>query len=222
MRLFITVLFFLCFRFLFSQQALYTVSKHLNTTNGFPANTIYHIEFDKNGKSFIASDKGIIIYNGKNTQLLNKENGLPDNEVFNLKVKDSLLYFLPLKGNAYALNLYKPNYPYNEKIKTSQVLKHMLITDSLFYVCTYSKIFAKNQNAKTVSTLSFSWDIDIYLFNNTFYAKGNKYLLKFNLTKNTTDTININVKKWMPCVLIKTYIIHIKIIFHQKHKQSNN
>lgn len=57
---------------------------HWNTESGLPSNEIYHIIESCNGKIWIATDNGVVNYNGKEFKTFNRKDGLTDNVVFKL------------------------------------------------------------------------------------------------------------------------------------------
>ncbi len=58
---------------------------HYNVDDGLPGNMVYFIHPDRNGYIWLATDKGLARFDGKQFESFNTYDGLPDNEVFELQ-----------------------------------------------------------------------------------------------------------------------------------------
>ena len=58
--------------------------KTLNTSNGFPASTIYSSYNDLDGSIWFTTDIGIVIYDSKEYKIINTDLGTTDNEIFKM------------------------------------------------------------------------------------------------------------------------------------------
>lgn len=67
----------------FAQRTKLAYNFNIYNSN-LPSNTIYNIKCDKAGNLWIATDKGLVKYDGTNFKVFNLQNGFPDNEVVNL------------------------------------------------------------------------------------------------------------------------------------------
>lgn len=80
----------------FSQEPQY---KNYNTTNGLPSNQVYNLIQDKNGYLWIASDRGIIRYDGYNFESYDQSDGLTGNTIFWFHPQDNGNIFCPTYTN---------------------------------------------------------------------------------------------------------------------------
>lgn len=80
-----------------------------STPDGLPSANVYSVFTEDNGKLWLTTDAGLVKYNSHTFTLVNSDNGLSDNEVFQMK-KDYLgrIWMLTLSG--------KTCYLYNNKI----------------------------------------------------------------------------------------------------------
>lgn len=93
--------FFYIFIFIISHhtfgQEPYAI--HYTINDGLPTNTIYSSFQDTRGFIWFATDVGVLKYDSKNFTLLNTDNGLSDNEVFQIKEDfKGRKWFLTLNG----------------------------------------------------------------------------------------------------------------------------
>jgi two-component sensor histidine kinase len=73
---------------------------NLTTKDGLPSNTVYSVSRDRKGYLWIATDKGIARYNGREMELFTTFNGLPDNEIFGFKEDwEDRLWIFGFNGN---------------------------------------------------------------------------------------------------------------------------
>ncbi len=83
-------------------QIIYN-TKELTTSNGLASNFIYDLEFDHKGKLWIATDKGINVYNGKKCFTYNTKNStLLNDYIKELVFIDSCLYVKNAKSKVSA------------------------------------------------------------------------------------------------------------------------
>lgn len=57
---------------------------HWTSESGLPSDEVYHIIESRNGKIWIATDNGVVNYDGREFKTFNKKDGLTDNVVFKL------------------------------------------------------------------------------------------------------------------------------------------
>ena len=74
--------------------------KHFGIEDGLPSKETYQVFQDSRGFIWVATDRGVVRYNGVNFELFNKERGMPDNVVFRFYEDDKArIWFIPLTGN---------------------------------------------------------------------------------------------------------------------------
>lgn len=76
------ILFFLLLYATSWAQDPYSISYSFN--EGFPTSTVYSVSQDKNGFLWFTTDVGIVKYDSHKFELINTDNGLSDNEVFQM------------------------------------------------------------------------------------------------------------------------------------------
>jgi len=57
---------------------------HIDINNGLPSNHVYNVLKDQHGYLWIATDKGVLRYNGYEFYSYNISNGLPTNDIWHL------------------------------------------------------------------------------------------------------------------------------------------
>lgn len=89
---------------------------HFNVNNGLPSNNAYYVTQDKNGYFWISTDKGVAKFNGYFFQVYTTNDGLSDNEIFDVH-EDAYnrLWFACYNGE---LPYFKNNNFYNRKNDT--------------------------------------------------------------------------------------------------------
>ncbi|MBE9577512.1 sensor histidine kinase [Flavobacterium proteolyticum] len=81
--IFFTIVF-LNLNSLFSQT--YNSIKELNVESGLPSDVIYNVVQDNEGYIWIATENGVVKYNGTTYKIFQKKEGLPNNDIFKLDV----------------------------------------------------------------------------------------------------------------------------------------
>lgn len=73
-----------------AQQTSYFLQKHLNSENGLPQNSIKDIAFSESGFMWLATEDGLVRFDGKNCKVFNTQNsGLKKNRIAQLVQTDS-------------------------------------------------------------------------------------------------------------------------------------
>lgn len=81
-----------------SLNAQYREVKHFTMADGLPTNSIYNCVEDQHGFLWIATDQGVMRFDGKQFQQFTTEQGLPDNEVLKvLKEKNGKIWIHSFK-----------------------------------------------------------------------------------------------------------------------------
>lgn len=89
---------------------------HFNVSNGLPSNVIYDLYQDIYGRIWIATDKGLAVYNGRNFKNYTTNDGLADNEIYFFQPDNNgRLWFATANGK---LSYFKNGKFYNEQTDT--------------------------------------------------------------------------------------------------------
>lgn len=206
------IILFLCAAFrLFAQEknGSFDIVRHLNESQGGFTNTIYRTAFDRYGKCYMATNKGLASYNGTSLQFFNMQDELHNHEIYNLQIKDSLLYFLPLKGGLYYVN-YLQEFPvFRKKTDVADVLKDIVLRDSTLHLSTYNYIFSARASNIITKQIYFSGNKNrVYVFENNFYLKSENSFSKFDIGTNKIDSILRNKED------IKTFCVYRGHMFY--------
>lgn len=210
-RLFFVIVFFCMTGHAFSQHenASFTIIRHLNESQGAFSNSVYQVAFDGYGTCYLATDKGLGSYNGTVLRHLDMQDGLHTQEVYNLKIKDSTLYFLPLKGGLYYFNYLVKSPVYKKKIDVADVLKDIVLRDSTLHISTYNYIFSSTPSNVITRQIYFSGSKNrVYEFENNFYLKSANSFSKFDISSNRIDSIIRNREN------IKTFCVYRGRVFY--------
>lgn len=196
---------------LFAQEknSSFDIIRHLNESQGEFTNTIYRTAFDRYGKCYMATNKGLASYNGTSLQFFNMQDELHNHEIYNLQIKDSLLYFLPLKGGLYYVN-YLQEFPvFRKKTDVADVLKDIVLRDSTLHLSTYNYIFSATASNIITKQIYFSGNKNrVYVFENNFYLKSENSFSKFDIGTNKIDSILKNKED------IKTFCVYKGRMFY--------
>lgn len=81
-----------------AQELLY---QKINHANGLPANSVYRIIQDRNGYLWMATEQGVVRYNGETFLHYTRNDGLSDNDIVVLKeAPDGKIWFFGYNGSA--------------------------------------------------------------------------------------------------------------------------
>ncbi len=173
-----------------SGNAAFSIIRHLNENQGAFSNTVYQVAFDSYGACYLATDKGLARYNGTRIEHLAMQDGLQAQEIYNLRIQDNTLYFLPLKGGLYYINYLAKTPVCKKKIDVADVIKDIVIRDSTLHISTYSYIFSSTPSNIITRQIYFSGaKTRVYEFENNFYLKSTNSFSKFDITTNAIDTV---------------------------------
>lgn len=78
-----------CTPFLCAQNTTEPYMRWITEDDGLPSDEVYHVMQDNKGFLWMATDNGIVKYDGKTMEVFNKSNGLPENVVFRLYKKEA-------------------------------------------------------------------------------------------------------------------------------------
>jgi ligand-binding sensor domain-containing protein len=86
--------------FIYGQEKEELYVKRIDTENGLPSSVVYYMFEDSNGFIWIATDNGVVKYNGYDFEYYTSENGLTNNNVFFITEdpKTGYIWFNVFKG----------------------------------------------------------------------------------------------------------------------------
>ena len=107
---------------------------NITTKEGLPSSETYDIHQDRNGYIWIATDRGVVRYDGYRYKLFTKQEGLPDNVIFNIyeDYKGRVWFVGYNTFLSYYENGKMVKYRYNNRIE--QIKGALIITFRTFYV----------------------------------------------------------------------------------------
>jgi len=199
-KLHITFYLFLIWSFCFSQQ--YT---NYTTKNSLPSNHVYKIAQDAKGFIWIATDKGLVKYNGNKMKTFTTRNGLATNDVWGiLPTPDGKVWYLSKASklgyiendSVFAFESEIKNEIFNS-IFTSQIGNEVILTSG----------------SKSHRLINDKWKL---IVDNKLYSKTyNTYVKHKNIshfeTNATLDSITIIDNNKQPQIIIKFKSIISKI-----------
>ena len=160
------ILFFMLILSAFTNYAQQNI-KNISVDDGLPSNTIFDIQQNKIGYLLIATNKGLVQFDGDDFTQINKLN------THTIFVKDDAIYAGSENG------LFIKNKSKEQFIKGKKILKIFLKDDDLFLGTQEGVYHLKNtilEPVKINSIVDFSIINDIIFHQNTFYIASNKGL----------------------------------------------
>jgi two-component system sensor histidine kinase LytS len=157
--------------------------KNISVDDGLPSNTIFDIQQDKIGYLLIATNKGLVQFDGDDFTQINKLN------THTIFVKDDAIYAGSENG------LFIKNKSKEQFIKGKRVLKILLKDDELFLGTQEGVYHLKNtilEPVKINSIVDFSIINDIIFHQNTFYIASNKGLWQIDDLQNPKNIFRIS------------------------------
>ena len=159
--------------------------KILNTKNGLLSNSIYEVLQDKNGYIWLASNKGVSIFDGKHYKTITSSDGLPSNDIFSI-FEDSKNRIWLLSGNG-KISFYhqgkifsEKNTPYLKSILTNSFIRsvHEDSLGNLWFGTFVREIIKldKNNNVK--------YFFHPYQTSDLFNHPGGRFISNFYSNKN--------------------------------------
>jgi len=169
----------------FISYAQQNTIKNITLEDGLPSNTIFDIQQDKTGYIVIATNKGLVKFDGDDFTQINK---IKTNTIF---IKDDILYGGSENG------LFIKNKSKEQFISSKNVLKIFFKEEELF-LGTQEGIYQFKNNilvsVKINSIVDFSIINDIIFHQNSFYIASNKGLWKIDNIKNPTNVFRISTE----------------------------
>ncbi|RLD43992.1 MAG: hypothetical protein DRI86_08625, partial [Bacteroidetes bacterium] len=100
--MFRTLIVFLLFLFSVSSQGQSYYSKNIDIEDEVPISSIFDIQKDSLNRLWIATDIGVVLYNGTKIEFFNAENGLLDNTILKIFIaEDGVIWFTTLSGKVF-------------------------------------------------------------------------------------------------------------------------
>ena len=157
--------------------------KNITLDDGLPSNTIFDIQQNKIGYLLIATNKGLVQFDGDDFTQINKLN------THTILVKDDAIYAGSENG------LFIKNKSKEQFIKGKKILKIFLKDDELFLGTQEGVYHLKNtilEPVKINSIVDFSIINDIIFHQNTFYIASNKGLWQIDDLQKPKNIIRIS------------------------------
>ena len=176
------ILFFMLILSAFTNYAQQNI-KNISVDDGLPSNTIFNIQQDKIGYLLIATNKGLVQFDGDDFTQINKLN------THTIFVKDDAIYAGSENG------LFIKNKSKEQFIKGKKILKIFLKDNDLFLGTQEGIYHLKNtilEPVKINSIVDFSIINDIIFHQNTFYIASNKGLWQIDDLQNPKNIFRIS------------------------------
>ncbi len=124
MRVRTTFLFLLAMLLFCFGHAQYILRDSFLIANGMPSEYLYQSIVDQKGFLWVASERGVIRYDGKRFELFDTRHGLPDINIVNIAVeKDGTLWARSVSGDIAYLNYSTQRFESNRLIKSLKPFK---------------------------------------------------------------------------------------------------
>jgi ligand-binding sensor domain-containing protein len=191
------ILFFMLILSVFTNNAQQNI-KNITLADGLPSNTIFDIQQDKIGYLVIATNKGLVKFDGDDFTLINK---LHTHTIF---IKDDLIYAGSENG------LFIKNKSKKQFIKGKKILK-ILFKDDELLLGTQEGIYKLKNNilepVKINSSVDFSIINDIIFHQNSYYIASNKGLWKTDNLQNPKKSFRISTENTVSLIAYQDNIV---------------
>jgi len=149
---------------LFSQHQLW-----FNTDNGLPTNHIYHIEEDKDGFVWFATNRGILKYDGNYFKPFTSADGLPTNDIWRLEATSNGKVWFFSKSK-------KMGYVYKDRVFTFPVQGNKVPLIHHFFVNDTAVAFSaeSQRNMGIFRCLDGRWSVTDSISLEKYYGSLNK------------------------------------------------
>jgi ligand-binding sensor domain-containing protein len=175
------------------------IIQHFNTDNGLPTNQVWHSCMGTDGRIYLATDDGVVIYDGIFFKQLGLKDGMKSQSVYGVFQLFDYIVSNSFKGQDFFLgNKIIKNTQLNEleKIQKNSIMLNIGVLNNTFFQSTTEKLYViKKKNSN-------NFDIKIEYIkdqkSNDFLVKLKRYILKNNdLTFQFLDDflIGFNYKK---------------------------
>ena len=159
--------------------------KNITVENGLPSNTIFDIQQDKTGYLLIATNKGLVKFDGDDFTQINK---LKTNVI---GLKEDVIYTGTENG------LFIKNKSKEQFLPSKKILKIFFQNEELFLGTEEGIYHLKNNilvSVKINATVDFSIINDIIFHNNSFYIASNKGLWQIDNLQSPRNIFRISTK----------------------------
>ena len=176
------ILFFMLILSAFTNYAQQNI-RNISMDDGLPSNTIFDIQQNKIGYLLIATNKGLVQFDGDDFTQINKLN------TYTIFIKDDAIYAGSENG------LFIKNKSKEQFIKGKKILKIFLKDNDLFLGTQEGIYHLKNtilEPVKINSIVDFSIINDIIFHQNTFYIASNKGLWQIDDLQNPKNIFRIS------------------------------
>lgn len=139
--------------------------QHFTVDDGIPSNEVYDVIQDKTGKFWIATDRGLSIYDGYRFVNYTTEDGLPDNTIFGFEMDGKgRIWFQTFNGNLGCYHEGKFNQIHSFET-ADNMLELILINDSTIQCMFYKNgvyEFGVNKESQLVYSKKINDDIVVF------------------------------------------------------------
>ena len=172
--------------------------KNITVENGLPSNTIFDIQQDKTGYLLIATNKGLVKFDGDDFTQINK---LKTNVI---GLKEDVIYTGTENG------LFIKNKSKEQFLPSKKILKIFFQNEELFLGTEEGIYHLKNNilvSVKINATVDFSIINDIIFHNNSFYIASNKGLWQIDNLQNPRNIFRISTKNIVSLLTFQENVI---------------
>lgn len=170
---------------LFFAVNLYAQQSNINNitiANGLPSNIIYDVQQDEIGYLWLATEKGLVKFDGNNFTQITKQKST------SVLIKNDIIYTGLENGLTIIKNTKK------QFFETPKTVKIIALKNDI-YTCTKQGIYKLEKGSlkplKINTTVDFSIINDLIYINNSFYTATSKGLWKIDDLENTNKTFKI-------------------------------
>lgn len=175
------IFFFLLF-FAVNLCAQQSNINNITIANGLPSNIIYDVQQDEIGYLWLATEKGLVKFDGNNFTQITKQKST------SILIKSNVIYSGLENGLAIIQNNKKQFFEAAKTVKIKAFKNDI-------YTCTKQGIYKLEKGylkpLKINTTLDFSIINDLVFTNNSFYTATNKGLWKIDDLENTNKTLKV-------------------------------
>ena len=192
MSMFKNFILFILFFLVINIDAQQTNIKNISVDNGLPSNVIYDIGQDEIGYLWLATEKGLVKYDGDNFTSINKL------KTTNLLIEENIIY-TGLENGLFIKNKSKELF-----ILSKRVIKIFSHKKNIFIGTLEGVYLLKEKELipiKINSTLDFSIIYDIIYCKDSFYIASNNGLWQLNNIQNAESLHKITEDHHRPLII---------------------
>lgn len=175
-------------------RAQHHIINHFTTYNGLPSSQVYDVIQDDHGYIWIATDRGLVKYNGYTFKTFNMSDGLTDNCILHFyKHDDGVIWCITLNNTLFYITndgTFKP-YDYNSILKKelgNEIINEILISNGCLYISfiTNGGYLKLNQDG-TYINLNTELDFKYYISHSI-----NNHIFNYKLNSDSIPFDNVN------------------------------